>query len=200
MPKNKETIALDYISLHGLARPKDLEAYGIKREHLQRLSKKGLIEKVTRGVYRKTNAQVSAQCGMAEVSKRVPGCIICLFSALQFHEIGTELPGKVWIAVRRGAWHPRINYPPIETVSFSDALINNGVAEYKIDGVLVKITTVARTVADCFKFRNKIGLDVALESLKDVLTKKRCTIMELSEAAEQCRVSKIIRPYIEALI
>jgi predicted transcriptional regulator of viral defense system len=200
MIQNKETKALDFITLHGLVRPKELEDLGISREHLRRLETKGLIEKVTRGVYRTSNVGVSGQCSLAEVSKRVPGCVICLFSALQFHEIGTELPGKVWIALHRGAWHPKIDYPPIETVTFSAALMKGGVAEHAIDGVNVKITTIARTVADCFKFRNKIGLDVAIESLKDVLMKKQCTSEELAEAARQCRVSRVIRPYIQALL
>jgi len=196
----KEILALELVARNGLVRPKELEGYGIAREHLRRLEKKGLLVKSARGVYRVANAPVSGQYGLAEVSKRVPGCVICLLSALQFHEIGTELPAKTWIALRRGAWHPHIDYPPIEIVTFSHKLIEEGITMNVIDGVNVKITSVARTVADCFKFRNKIGIDVALESLKEVLNNKRCSVDELSIMARLCRVGKVIRPYMEALL
>jgi predicted transcriptional regulator of viral defense system len=199
-PRGNEKIALELIVRLGLLRPKELAKHGIARVYLRRLENKMLVEKVTRGVYRAINSQVSGQHGLAEVSKRIPGCIICLLSALQFHQIGTELPGKTWIALQRGSWHPKIDYPPTEIATFSSILMQKDVETHTIDGVSVRITSVARTIADCFKFRNKIGIEPALEGLKDALHNKRCLIEDLSSAARLCRVEKVMRPYIEALL
>ena len=138
--------------------------------------------------------------GLAQVSKRVPHGVICLLSALQFHDIGTQSPFEVWVAIDQKAAEPKIDYPPIRIVRFSGKALSEGIENHQIEGVEVKIYNKAKTIADCFKFRNKIGLDIALEALKDSRQRKLCTNDQIWEYAKLCRVSNIMKPYLEAML
>jgi predicted transcriptional regulator of viral defense system len=136
---------------------------------------------------------------LAEACKRVPRGVVCLLSALRFHELTTQLPFEVWLALDRRAWRPRVEGIPLRIVRFSGPALTTGIEEHQVEGVPVKVYSPAKTVADCFKYRYKIGLDVALEALRDCLRQRKATIDELWEAARVCRVTQVIRPYLEAL-
>lgn len=141
----------------------------------------------------------SGNIGLAQVAKRVPHAVISLLSALQFHDIGTQLPHEVWIAIDGKAAKPQIDYPPVRVMRFSGKSLSEGIEEHIIEGVSVRVYNKAKTVADCFKYRNKIGLDVALEALKDCYRRKLCNNDELWKYAKICRVSNVMKPYLEAI-
>jgi predicted transcriptional regulator of viral defense system len=160
---------------------------------------KGDLIRVGRGRYVLPRAEHSENLGLALVAAAVPRSVICLLSALRFHGIGTQAPHEVWIAVEQGAARPRLDYPPVRVTLISGPAFRFGVEGHQIDGVPVRIYSPAKTVADCFKFRNKIGLDVAIEALREALRAKRCTREEIWAAGKVCRVTTVIRPYIEAI-
>ena len=135
----------------------------------------------------------------AEVAKRVPEAVVCLLSALAFHEITTQIPPCVWIALRKGARKPVLPSPSLRVVRLSGPSLTEGIENHQVEGVPVRVYSAAKTVADCFRFRNKIGLDIAIEALKDCLHQKRASITEIYRYAKVCRVSNVIRPYMEAL-
>jgi len=160
---------------------------------------KGELIRVGRGRYVLPQAEHSENLGLALVAAAVPRSVVCLLSALRFHGIGTQGPHEVWIAVEQGAARPRLDYPPVRVTLMSGSAFTFGVERHQLDGVSVRIYSPAKTVADCFKFRNKTGLDVAIEALREVLRAKRCTRDELWAAGKVCRVTTVIRPYLEAL-
>jgi len=184
----------------GLIRPRDVEAAGIQREYLLRLYRNGDLIRVGRGLYALPGAQTSESLSLAEVAKRVPNAVICLISALEFHHITTQIAHSVWIAIENKQWEPRFEYPPIEIVRFSGPAFSFGVEEHEVDRIKVKIYSPAKTVADCFKFRSKVGLDVALEALRETWRSRKATMDELWKAAKICRVANAMRPYLEAVI
>lgn len=143
--------------------------------------------------------EVSAHGSLAEVARRVPKGIICLLSALRYHGLTTQAPFEVWLAIENKALAPKLEYPPLRIVRFSGAALTEGVDEHVVNGVTIRITGVAKTVADCFKYRNKIGLDVALEALCDAWHEKRMTSDEIWRYAKVCRVANVMRPYLEYL-
>ena len=179
--------------------PKDFERLRIHPQEISRLVAKGQLIRVGRGRYVLPQAEHSENLGLALVAAAVPQSVICLLSALRFHGIGTQAPHDVWIAVKQGAARPRLDYPPVRVTLVSGPAFTFGVKRHHVDGVPVRIYSPAKTVVDCFKFRNKIGLDVALEALREALRAKRCTREELWAAAKVCRVSTVIRPYLEAI-
>jgi len=199
MASQTEQRVLKIAKSAGPIRPRDLDRYGIARKYLNLLFHKGLLNRVDRGLYACPDADVSAHVGLAQVAKRVPGGVICLLSALQFHEIGTQSPHEIWVAIDPKARRPRVSYPPLRIARFSGEALAKGIEQHRIEGVRVKIYNPAKTVADCFKFRNKIGLDVAIEALRDCLRSKKCTRAQLWQYAEICRVTKVMRPYLEAV-
>jgi len=142
---------------------------------------------------------VSEHRSLAEACKRIPNGVICLLSALRFHELTTQSPLEVWLAIGEKAWRPRVEYPPLRIVRFASAALSAGVEEHRIDGVSVPVFIPAKTVADCFKYRNKIGLDVAIEALRECWRSKRCTMDDLWQYAKICRVQNVMRPYLESL-
>lgn len=184
----------------GIIRPRDIEKLGIPREYLLRLFKKGELERIGRGLYSLPGRPVSEHMSLAEVSAKYPHTVVCLLSALSFHGVTTQLPFEVWLAIERGKWKPIQDYPPLRIISVSGRAFSYGVEAHAIQGVSVNIYSTAKTIADCFKFRNNIGIDVAVEALKQAWSEKRCTMDELWEAAKACRVSNIIRPYMEAIV
>ncbi|WP_459864738.1 type IV toxin-antitoxin system AbiEi family antitoxin domain-containing protein [Endothiovibrio diazotrophicus] len=133
------------------------------------------------------------------MARRTPHAVICLLSALRFHDLTTQAPFEVWLAIPNKAHAPKMEYPPLRIVRFSGAALTGGVEEHVIDGVAVHVTSVAKTVVDCFKFRNKIGLDVALEALRAAWAERRVSMDELWHYAKLCRVANVMRPYLESL-
>ena len=196
---NEADKALKLVKTLGFLRVKDLLAHGIHPEHLRRLCSKGLLLRTGRGIYRLAGADTSENITLATVAKRIPNGIICLLSALRFHNIGTQNPPDVWIALKRGMAPPREKDLPFKIVGFSNASYANGIETHVIEGVSVKITNPGKTVADCFKYRNKVGLDVAIEALKECLRKRKYSPSELWKYAKVCRVANVMRPYIEAM-
>lgn len=188
-----------YIGQHGIVRARDIEAAGLPREYLVRLHRQGKLNRPGRGVYTLPDAAVTERHSYAEVAKRVPEGVICLLSALVFHEITTQNPASVWIALRKGARKPALASPSLRIVRISGPSLTEGIEKHQVEGVPVRVYSAAKTVADCFKFRNNIGLDVAIEALKDCLRRRKSTVNEIYRYAKVCRVSNVIRPYMEAL-
>lgn len=196
-PKDK---ILELAGQQGIVRPRDVEAIGIPREYLIRLWRKGQLERINRGMYSLPDTHLSEHMSLMEVAKQAPNSVVCLISALNFHELTTQIPHEVWIAIRKSSWKPEIKYPPLNVSYFSGQSFLHGIHEHKIHGVPIKVYSPSKTVADCFKFRNKIGQDVALEALKEAWRQNKATMDELWEAAKVCRVARVIRPYIEAIV
>lgn len=185
---------------YGMMRSSAFGTLGVSREYLRILHARGVIERVGRGLYRLPDGEISAYHSMVEASKRVPNGIICLLSALRFHNITTQMPYEVWMTLDRRAWHPRIPDFSIHLVNFSRLALTEGIEEHIIEGVPVRIYSLAKTVVDCFKYRNKIGLDIALEALRESLRDKRVTIDDIWKYAKICRVTNVMRPYLEAMV
>ena len=190
---------LELVKKAGVLRPRDLEPYGIPRVYLSRLHRAGKLQRIGRGLYVLPGTNVSEHRSLAEACKRVPKGVVCLLSALRFHELTTQSPFEVWLAIGEKAWRPRVEYPPLRIVRFASAALSAGVEEHRIDGVSVPVFIPAKTVADCFKYRNKIGLDVAIEALRECWRSKRCTMDDLWQYAKICRVQNVMRPYLESL-
>jgi predicted transcriptional regulator of viral defense system len=190
---------MQYIGKHGMVRPRDIEAIGLPREYLIRLHRQGKLNRSGRGIYTVPDANVTERHSYAEVAKRVPEAVVCLLSALAFHEITTQSPPSVWIALRKGARKPVLPSPSLRIVRLSGPSLTEGIENHQVEGVPVRVYSAAKTVADCFKFRNTIGLDVAIEALKDCLRQKKASINEVYRYAKICRVGNVIRPYMEAL-
>jgi predicted transcriptional regulator of viral defense system len=184
----------------GLVRPNSLASLGIPRVSLTRAVRRGQLERIGRGLYCLPGRSVSAHGTLAEVARRVPKGLVCLLSALRFHNLTTQAPFEVWLAIENKSAAPRFDYPPLRLVRFSGAALTEGVEEHIVDGVTVRLTSVAKTVADCFKFRNKIGLDVALEALREAWAARRMTGDEIWRYAKVDRVDNVMRPYLESLV
>jgi len=184
----------------GFIRPRDLTAKGIPLVYLSRMVHQGLLEKLGRGLYRLPAAEISENHTFAELAKRAPRAIICLLSALRFHGLTTQAPHEVWLAIGGKQRQPRITDRKLRIVRFSGAAMQHGIQEHVIEGVKVKVYSPAKTVADCFKCRVKVGQEVAIEALRDCLQARKATPAELWEAAKVCRVAGIMRPYLEALL
>jgi predicted transcriptional regulator of viral defense system len=182
----------------GPVRARDLQAAGIPRAYLRRLCDQGLLEQVDRGLYRAADAPVTELHSLAEVSVRVPHATIALLSALQVHGLGSEAPRAVWILIDRRARLPKLAYPPLEVVRASGQAREHGVETRRIEGVEVRITTAAKTVADCFRYGRHVGLEVALTALRDYLRTNRGGVDALVEAARADRLYARLRPYLEA--
>lgn len=182
-----------------LLRPRDAVAQGRSRLYLAQLARRGLLHKVSRGLYALPQRQASEFASLAEVASKQPQVLVCLLSALAFHGLTTQAPFEVWVAVGNKARGPQLSYPPLRVARFSGPALTEGVELHDIEGVAVKVTSVAKTIVDCFKFRNKIGLDLALEALKEAWRAKRVTMDELWHFGQICRVQNVMRPYLEGL-
>ncbi len=190
---------LDLAGEHGIIRPRDLFAKGLPRVALTRMVRQGLLTRVGRGLYSLPERQISEQGALAEIARKYPHSIICLLSALRVHELTTQSPFETWIAISNKARAPKLDYPPLRIVRFTSSALTEGIEQHSIDGVTVRVTNVARTVVDCFKFRNKIGLDVALEALREAWRDKRVRMDDLWRYAKLYRVDTVMRPYMESL-
>ncbi len=178
--------------------PSELDDLGIHRQVLTRMVAEGRIERVARGLYRLPSMTITENHALAIAAATVPNGVVCLLSALQFHGIGTQLPSEVWLALDRRAWKPTLRHPPLKIVRFTGPALTEGVESHRVEGRDVKVYSVAKTIADCFKYRNKIGLEVALEALRVAWQSRRLTMDELERYAAICRVQRVMRPYLEA--
>jgi predicted transcriptional regulator of viral defense system len=183
----------------GTARSRELVAAGITRSELSRRVAAGQLVRVARGLYAMPGYQGGEHGALVTVAKRAPGVLFCLLTALRIHELTTQAPFEVWIAIGNKDHPPRLDYPPLRTVRFADSALAAGVETHRVDGAEVRVTSVAKTVADCFKFRNKIGLDVALEALREARRVRKATADELWRYAKINRVTNVMRPYLEAM-
>lgn len=174
--------------------------HGITRYMLYSLRDRGVIDQVSRGIYRLVEQPPVSNPDLVTVSLRMPKAVICLVSALTYHDITTQIPHCVSVAIPRGSRIPSIDFPPIQAHKFSNAAYQAGIEEHGIDGVTVKIYSIEKTLVDCFKFRHKIGMDVTLEALKLYKTRKKFNQVELLKFARICRVEKVMQPYLEAAI
>ena len=199
---------LDLARTRGLLRPLDLAAHGLPRVSLTRLVRQGRLARVGRGLYALPDREVSVHAALAEVARMYPRAVVCLLSALRFHELTTQAPFEVWLAIPNKARPPQLDSlhcsGPLRIVRFSESGLTEGVEEHAVDGAPVRVTGIARTVADCFKYRNKLGLDVALEALKEALLEqgdggRRASIDEIWHYAQLDRVANVMRPYLESL-
>lgn len=182
-----------------LLRARDVTQKGLPTIALTRLVQAGKLERIARGLYGLPGAPTSEHRSLAEVAARVPKGVVCLLSALRVHEIGTQAPFEVWLAIPQHMVAPRLDQPAIRVVRMSDDALAEGVLRLRIDGVKVSVFDPARTVVDCFKFRNKIGLDVALEALRDGWSQRKFTLDDLWRYATTARLANVMRPYIEAI-
>lgn len=183
----------------GTARSRELVAAGVSRSELSRMVATGQLMRVARGLYAMPDYQGGEHSALVAVAKRAPGVVFCLLTALRIHDLTTQAPFEVWIAIGNKDHPPRLDYPPLRTMRFSAAALAAGVEMHRIDGAEVRVTSVAKTVADCFKFRNKIGLDVALEALREARRARKASADDLWRYARINRVTNVMRPYLEAV-
>ncbi len=180
-------------------RPQDVLPLGVTQYQLQRMVEEHSVEKVAAGLYRLVDVEATDMETIAMVASAAPHAIVCLLSALRAHEIGTQSPRRVWLAIDRKARKPLRLPSAVNIVRFSNQMLTYGVITKLMQGVPVRITSPARTVIDCFRYRNKIGLDVALEALRDAVHSRKVTMDEMNRAAEVCRIGSVMAPYLEAL-
>jgi predicted transcriptional regulator of viral defense system len=193
--------ALDVVRQRGIARGRDFDAAGVPRVYLQRLHAEGVLQQVGRGLYRLTDADVSSATSLAEATRTQPRGVICLLSAMQFHELTTQTPQAVWMMLGQKDWAP-VNSPvALKIIRASGAVLTAGVETHLVDGVPVPITSPAKTVTDGFKHRNTIGIDVAVEALRDFMkTRRQPGLNDLYRYGRIDRVQSVMRPYVEAMI
>jgi predicted transcriptional regulator of viral defense system len=184
----------------GVLRMSEALSAGIHRRMLYSMLEAGVIEQLSRGLYRLADLPPLGNPDLVSVSLKIPNGVICLISALAYHEITTQVPHEVYVALDRGTEAPRLNHPPLRVFWFSGEAFTVGIEKHKIDGVPVHIYSAEKTIADCFKYRNKIGLDTAIEALKLYRERKRFKGNDLVKFSKVCRVEKVMRPYLEALL
>ncbi len=192
-------VAGDYASRLGVFRARDMVTAGYSREYLRRLVNQEKVRRLGRGLYASTDYDGDQNQTLVEAAKRVPRGVVCLVSALQFHGIGTQAPHQVWLALPRGINRPREVQLPLRYCQFSGAAYTLGIEEHTLAGGTVKIYSPAKTVADCFKYRQKYGLDAAIEALREGWRGKKFSMKDLAAAAAVCRVSRVMQPYLEML-
>jgi predicted transcriptional regulator of viral defense system len=178
----------------------DARAVDVHSQELTRLVREGVLERVARGTYRMADRPTSEHHSFAVVATIAPKSVICLLSALAFHQIGTQLPSDVWVVVERGTRPPRLQNPPLRVMRWSGDAFRKGIETHTIEGTRVRIYGIAKTIADLFRFRNRIGIDVAIEALRDAWQRRLVTIDEIDRYAKVCRVQRVMRPYLEALV
>lgn len=199
MKSHHASLILSLAKSGGLLRARDVELAGAPRSTLAQLVHEGQLQKVSRGLYSLPDRPPSEHESLAEVAVRSPQGVICLISALRFHELTTQQSSEVWLAIPHKAHPPKIDYPPLRIVHMSGDAMEQGVEIAMVAGTSIRVFNVAKTVADCFKFRNKTGLDVALEALREAWHGKRANMDELWRYAQICRVANVMRPYMESL-
>ena len=199
MDANEQTI-IELARQQGAIAAADLATTGIAREYLPRMAHKGLIQRIARGRYRLPDTEITEHHDLALFAAQVPNGVVTLISALSFHNIGMQIPHQIWVAVKAHGRAPKLDYPPLRYHYYSGAAYELGIEYHKIEGVAVKVYSPAKTVVDCFRLRSKVGLDVALEALKEGWQARRFGADELMQLATTCRIANVIRPHFEMLV
>jgi len=182
----------------GILRTGEALQQGIHRRTLYAMRDAGVVERLDRGLYRLADLPSLTEPDLVTVAHKIPEAVICLISALAFHDLTTQIPHAVYLALKRGTELPRLRYPPTRVFWFSGEAFTAGVEQHSVDGTSMRIYNVEKTLADCFKYRNKIGLDTALEALTLYRERKKPKLKTLNHFARVCRVENVMRPYIEA--
>jgi len=199
MATNRHEDVMELIRSAGIVRRAELEAQGVSPSSLYRLVRDGKAVRLDRGLYAAADHEPSAEHALALAAARVPAGIVCLLTALRFHGLTTQAPADVWIALPEKARLPKLTYPRLRIARFSGAALSEGIETHEIEGVDVRVYSAAKTVADCFKYRNKVGVDVAVEALRDFGTRFRGGATELAHYARICRVTRVMQPYLDAI-
>jgi predicted transcriptional regulator of viral defense system len=199
MPQSSHGRLLAFARRRGVLRTSDLVDFGVRRNAIPDLVASGIIQREGRGLYTASTHDATEKHSLALACKRIPKGVVCLLSALVFHGLTTQNPWEVWMAIDFKAHKPILDNPPLRIVRFSGDALSLGVEEHVVEGVPVRVYSVAKTVADLFKYRNKIGTDIAIEALREARRKKRMTMADLARFAKVCRVTNVIRPYVESL-
>lgn len=199
MSTSRKDRALRLIKKTGIVRPRELAAQGVYRAQISRLVKRGLVLRQARGLYIAARHAPTESHSLAQVAKRVPGSVFCLLTALRFHDLTTQSPAEVWIALPEKARRPRLDFPRLRVARFSGPALTDGVENHRVEGVVIRVYSPAKTVADCFKYRNKVGIDVAVEALRDFSRKHRGGADDLARFARVCRVTRVMQPYLDAI-
>ena len=193
--------AKDIFRQHGgMMRTQDVLAAGIHPRTLYQLRDTGVLERLSRGVYRLATAKPLGNPDLVAIAMRVPDSVVCLISALAFHKLTTQIPHEIYVAVARGTEPPRIDYPPLRTFWFTGPAFTEGIETHQLDGVPIRVSSREKTLADCFKYRNKIGLDLVLEAVRFYKQSRRMNMDLLMRYAKICRVANVMRPYLEAML
>ena len=200
MASTQRTRALNLLRARGMLRLKDFVAKDIEPETLARLLRDKQVIRPARGLYQLPDASIDAAHTLVEAAVLVPKGVVCLISALQFHTLTLQMPSRVWMGIGRTGWKPTISYPPIRFVRFSEWAMIDGVERYSIQSRKIPITDPARTIVDCFRYRNKIGIDIAMEGLREGIRSRKCTPDQLWHYAKKARVWTVMRPYVEAVV
>lgn len=200
MPVSKTDQVLELARTRGIIRPRDLDEHGLPRRYLSRLHERGALERVGRGLYALSDREITEHHDLAIVAKRLPSGVICLLSALRFYDLTTQSPFEVWVALSPESWEPNRDTVPLRTIRMSGQALMAGIAEHIVENVPVRVFEPSKTVADCFKFRSLVGLDVALEALREFSRTRSGSIDELWHYADICRVQTVMRPYLEAVV
>lgn len=199
MVTTRSNLAVELLQEKGMVRAHELARIGVAGQTLQQLLRSGALVRIRRGLYTAPDRAMNEHDQLAQLAIKHPNMVFCLLTALQIHGLTTQAPHEVWVAISANARAPQVSYPPLRIVRLSDPDMQ--VVTISLDGVVrIPVTSVAKTVADCFKFRNKIGLDIALEALRDAWLRKKVTMDELWESAQLCRVANVMRPYLESLV
>ncbi|PKP68208.1 MAG: transcriptional regulator [Alphaproteobacteria bacterium HGW-Alphaproteobacteria-5] len=198
-PRSQRQIAHALLEERGIMRLAELRSAGVTAATVSRMERVGEVIRLSRGLYQLPDAPLDVSHSLAEAAKRAPKGVVCLVSALAFHGLTDQLPKKIWMAIGKKGWAPKPDGAPIRVVRFTESLLAEGVETHVIEGVPVKVFGVAKTVADCFRHRNKIGLTVAIEGLQEALRQRKATPAEIARYAERGGISTVIRPYLEAL-
>jgi predicted transcriptional regulator of viral defense system len=200
MAMTKTDQVLQIARRRGVVRARDLKDRDLPPRYLSRLADRGELEREGRGLYRHPDSPVTEHHSLALVAARYSGVVVCLLSALQFHELTTQMPRQVWVARAKGNWTPKASPTDLEVIHMSEESFTEGIHIHDVEGVSVQVFSPAKTVADCFKFRSKVGLSVAIEALRDYVRSSAGPIEDLYHFAEICRVETVMRPYIEATV
>ena len=198
--KTQREIVKELLGSTPLMNSREFSSEGIDTKTLTRMVDEGAIHRIARGLYTAPDYIPGTHHSLLEACKLIDTSVVCLLSALSFHEIGTQNPSEVWIAVPRGTRMPEVSEYPIQISLFSGKAYSSGIEEHTMDGVVIRVYSIAKTIADCFKYRNKLGMDVAIEALKDIIRNKRTSFDEILHFARICRVEKVMKPYMESLV
>ena len=200
MPPTQSTRILELAHRQRLLSAADVRAHGWSPQLLIKLQQSGKLQRVTRGLYSLPDSEVTEHQSLAEVCRRAPKAVICLLSALQFHEIGTQLPFEVWIALPEATQTPALAYPSLRIARLRGEAYTEGIETVVEHGSPIRVYSLAKTITDCFKFRHKVGLDVALEALKDAWQQRKLDMDEVTHFAKINRVATVMQPYLEAVV